>query len=355
MVPFNRVVSIHDVNNIYEVPQLLLKQNVVSEVLNQLHCNAVPVQDISKWNHLATKVRTLTKHVKIAMVGKYTGLGDSYLSVTKALKIAALHCDRKLEIVWVESSSLEKSTDIKEREAAWVNLKSANGVLIPGGFGDRGIEGKCLAAEYARKNKVPFLGICLGMQIAVIEFARNMLGWKDANSAEFDSKTKHPVVIFMPEIDQRVKGGNMRLGSRCSKLKPGSLSFLLYGKKEIYERHRHRYEVNPQHIEEFEKKGFIFSGQDEVGNRMETIELPREVHPFYYGCQFHPEFKSRPHYVSPPFRGLIEGSCGILQRDLLPGSPTVLSQSEEKKRRLSNSMSGTVKKIRLESTANTSE
>jgi len=351
MVPYSRVVSIHDVNNIYEVPALLLQQNVVSQVLNHLHCNAIPVRDITRWNHLATKVRTLNQTVKIAMVGKYTGLGDSYLSVTKALKIAALHSDRKLEILWVESSNLEKAADSIEREAAWKSLKSADGILIPGGFGDRGIEGKCLAAQYARENKKPFLGICLGMQIAVIEFGRNVLGWKDANSAEFDSKTKHPVIIFMPEIDQRVKGGNMRLGSRCTKLKTGSLSFLLYGKKVIYERHRHRYEVNPQVIEDFKKKGFIFSGQDEVGNRMETVELPFEAHPFYYGCQFHPEFKSGPHRISPPFRGLVEASCGTLRREQLPGSPSILSQ-EKSKRKFFDSMSGTVKKRRLETSNN---
>merc|ERR1712217_484613 len=163
-------------------------------------------------------------------------------------------------------------------------------------------EGKVMAAKYARENKKPFLGICLGMQVAVIEYARSKLGWKDANSTEFNKDTKHPVVIFMPEIDQHIKGGNMRLGSRCTKVQPNSLSHLLYGTLTIHERHRHRYEVNPQVIEEMTEAGFVFSGQDEVGNRMETIELPAHVHPFYYGCQFHPEFKSRPMRISPPFR-----------------------------------------------------
>eukprot|EP00494_Astrolonche_serrata_P024538 UN24797 len=228
MVPYNRVISIPDVNNIYEVPSLLLKQNVISQVLNHLHCNAVPVSDISKWNEIAHKINTLKDTVKIAMVGKYTGMLDSYLSVTKALQAAALHCNRKLEIVWIEATSLE---DKEKRAEAFSKLDSVDGILVPGGFGDRGVEGKILAAKYAREKRKPYLGICLGFQVAVMEYARSVLGWKGANSSEFNSNTKHPVVIFMPEIDQHIKGGNMRLGSRATKLKNASLSYLLYGKK----------------------------------------------------------------------------------------------------------------------------
>jgi len=353
MVPFNRVLSIHDVNNVYEVPSLLLRQNVVSLVLNQIHSTAMPVESIPHWDLLATKVQRLTKRVKIAMVGKYTGLTDSYLSVIKALQAASLHCDRKLEIVWIASTDLQKSTESEKRKAAWEKLKEVDGVLIPGGFGDRGVEGKVLAAKFCRENKVPYLGICLGMQVAVIEYARHVCKWKKANSTEFDADTKHPVVIFMPEIDQHVKGGNMRLGSRCTKVKEGSLSHLLYGKLDVLERHRHRYEVNPQVIDDMTKAGLIFSGQDEVGNRMETIELPPTVHPFYYGTQFHPEFKSRPLQISPPFRGLIEASCGLLQRDRLPGSPTFSALSQEslpgntRKRRISDLDLQTSKKAKL--------
>jgi len=350
MVPYNRVVSIHDVNNVYEVPSLLLRQNVISQVLNQIHSTAMPVDSIPHWDMLATKVQRLTEVVNIAMVGKYTGLTDSYLSVIKALQAAALHSDRKLQIVWIASTDLQPDAESSKRKEAWDKLKSVDGVLIPGGFGDRGVEGKVLAAKFCRENKVPYLGICLGMQVAVIEYARSVLKWKKANSTEFDSETKHPVVIFMPEIDQHVKGGNMRLGSRMSKLKSGSLSHLLYGKVEILERHRHRYEVNPQVVDEMTKTGLIFSGQDEVGNRMETIELPPSVHPFYYGCQFHPEFKSRPLHVSPPFRGLIEASCGILERDQLPGSPLMSSQDSlsSRKRRLSELDLQTSKKQKTE-------
>jgi len=240
--------------------------------------------------------------------------------------------------------------DKEKRKEAWESLKKADGVLIPGGFGDRGVEGKVLAAKYCRENLVPYLGICLGMQVAVIEYARSVLKWKKANSTEFDKETKHPVVIFMPEIDQHNMGGNMRLGSRMTKVKSGSLSHLLYGKKEIMERHRHRYEVNPQVVEEISKAGLIFSGQDEVGNRMETIELPHSVHPFYYGCQFHPEFKSRPLHISPPFRGLIEASCGMLEREKLPGSPMMCSQENfgGRKRKLSDLDLQTTKKTKTE-------
>merc|ERR1740123_280200 len=212
MVPFSRVLSIHDVNNVYEVPSLLLRQNVVSQVMNMLHCQAMPCNTIPAWDDLAHKVNRLTETVKIAMVGKYTGLTDSYLSVIKALQAAALHCDRKLEIVWVASGDLEPSSTLEdnakkeEREEAWKKIRGVDGVLIPGGFGDRGVEGKVLAAKYCRENKVPFLGICLGMQVAVMEYARSVLGWKGANSTEFDKETKHPVVIFMPEIDQHNMG-----------------------------------------------------------------------------------------------------------------------------------------------------
>merc|ERR1712048_188841 len=180
------------------------------------------------------------------------------------------------------------------------------------------------------------------MQVAVMEYARHVLGWKGANSTEFDEETKHPVVIFMPEIDQHIKGGNMRLGSRVTKIQRNSLSHLLYGKLNVHERHRHRYEVNPAMVQELTEAGLIFSGQDEVGNRMETIELPKNVHPLYYGCQFHPEFKSRPMRISPPFRGLIEASCGVLVREKLPGSPLITS----KKRKLETEPT-TSKRIKL--------
>eukprot|EP01098_Paradermamoeba_levis_P011461 TRINITY_DN4913_c0_g2_i1.p1 TRINITY_DN4913_c0_g2~~TRINITY_DN4913_c0_g2_i1.p1 ORF type:complete len:216 (+),score=74.92 TRINITY_DN4913_c0_g2_i1:575-1222(+) len=196
-------------------------------------------------------------------------------------------------------------------------LKRANGILVPGGFGDRGVEGKILAIRHARENKIPFLGICLGMQLAVIEFARNVLGLEKANSEEFEAETKTPVVIFMPEVSKTHMGATMRLGKRTTSLKvekyPDSLSQKLYNSTKIDERHRHRYEVNPALVAQIEEKGLQFVGEDETKQRMEIIELPQSQHPFFYGTQYHPEFKSRPGRPSPPFVGLVLASAGKLQ------------------------------------------
>jgi len=206
-------------------------------------------------------------------------------------------------------------------ENAWASLKRADGILIPGGFGTRGIEGKVLAAQFARQNKIPFLGICLGMQIMVMEYARNVCGLQKANSSEFDEKTKHPVVMFMPEIDQMKMGGTMRLGARICKVETNSLAHYLYNEREITERHRHRYEVNPLYIKQLEEAGLIFSGKDKKGERMEITELSQSVHPFYFGCQFHPEFTSRPHRPSPCFLGLARASSNQLDWKKVPASP----------------------------------
>merc|ERR1719229_194768 len=324
MVPPTHVISVHDVENIYKVPGLLLKQNVPSLVMTALRINRMPPPNVDNWENLAAKKKSVTKEVVIGVVGKYTGLEDSYISLIKALQAGAMSSDRKLVVKWVESSKLEESAKaIKkdEYDLAWSTLRSVNGILVPGGFGDRGIEGKVLAAHYARTNKVPYLGICLGMQIMVIEYARNVLGLKRANSAEFDQAAKHQVVIFMPEISKSEMGGNMRLGSRVCKLKDGSLAHLLYGSTEIRERHRHRYEVNEQYTQELEAAGLRFTGKDTLGVRMEVTELSPEDHPFYWGCQFHPEFKSRPLEPSPPFVGLVRAASGQLNREYLPGSP----------------------------------
>jgi len=209
----------------------------------------------------------------------------------------------------------QKKKKPKAYENAWRKLKCGDGILIPGGFGNRGTEGKVMAAEYARKNQVPFLGICLGMQIMVIEYARNICGFRDANSSEFDVNTKHPVVMFMPEVNQAKMGGTMRVGGRVCKITKPSLAFHLYKSEEITERHRHRYEVCPCYAQQLEEAGLFFSGMDENGVRMEIAELPFSVHPFYFGCQFHPEFLSRPHQPSPPFVGFARAASG--QRDWL--------------------------------------
>ncbi|CAL4901713.1 unnamed protein product [Urochloa decumbens] len=270
---------------------------------------------LAEWTDRASKCDKLKTPVRIAMVGKYTGLSDSYLSVLKALLHASVALNRKLVVEWVPSCDLEDSTAQETPDAyekAWKSLRGADGVLVPGGFGDRGVQGKILAAKYARENNVPYLGICLGMQIAVIEFARSVMKLHGANSTEFDPATKTPCVIFMPEGSKTHMGATMRLGSRRTLFQVKNCkSAKLYGNASyIDERHRHRYEVNPDMVQEFEKAGLSFVGRDESGTRMEIIELP--THRFFIGSQFHPEFKSRPGNPSPLFLGLIAAASGQL-------------------------------------------
>ena len=265
---------------------------------------------LSEWKDMAHHLDTLTKEVNIAMVGKYTDLSDAYLSVIKSLQHAAMAVDRKLIIDWIEASHLELDWDTAENEAAWAMLKNADGILVPGGFGDRGVEGKILAAQHARTKNVPYLGICLGLQVATIEFCRNVLGLNGANSTEFEDSPEHAAVVFMPEISKTHLGGTMRLGSRPTLWQVESCNIRsLYGAGEaVDERHRHRYEVNPDLIERIEAAGLVFVGKDESGQRCEIFEL--KDHPYYVGVQFHPEFKSRPNRPSPPFLGLLQAAAG---------------------------------------------
>ena len=305
----NAVMSTHDVPNIYHVP-LMLESQGLCKILN-VDCNATNL--LSEWRVMALNLDTLTEEVSIAMVGKYTELSDAYLSVIKSLQHAAMEVNRKLNINWIEASHLEeswKNNNSKEFEDSWKILKSSHGVLVPGGFGDRGIEGKILAAEYARTSKVPFLGICLGLQIATIEFCRNVLNLTNANSTEFEDNPAYPAVIFMPEISTTHLGGTMRLGSRPTLWQVDNCKIKsLYGEgKSVDERHRHRYEVNPDLIKDIEDAGLVFVGKDETGQRCEIFEL--KDHPYYVGVQFHPEFKSRPGNPSPPFLGLLMASSG---------------------------------------------
>ena len=308
----SHVLSAHDVSNIYRVPQMLNEQGVtemIAEKLNLEIPESRPLYD--DWVAMADRVDSLEKTINIAMVGKYTGLTDSYLSVIKALQHSAFKVGAKMEISWVEAASLEAKFEDKDSEKyaeSWAALKAAHGVLVPGGFGIRGIEGKILAAQYARENGVPYLGVCLGLQVAVIEFARNVLGLEGANSTEFDDKTPHPTVIFMPEGSKTHMGATMRLGSRQTNLHTENChAFRLYGgAKKIHERHRHRYEVNPDMIADLEAAGLRFVGKDTEAQRMEIIELAD--HPYYFGTQYHPEFKSRPNRPSPPFLGLVEAA-----------------------------------------------
>ena len=297
----NAVMSAHDVSNIYRVP-LLLRDQGICEALG-IDCNATDM--MKRWEEMADRVDNLGPDIHIAMVGKYTGLTDSYLSVIKSLQHASYAVNRTLVIDWIEASNLED-----ENHEDWNTLKSADGILVPGGFGDRGIEGKILAANYARVSKTPFLGICLGLQIATIEFCRNVLGLQGANSTEFDSDTPHPAVVFMPEISKTHLGGTMRLGSRPTIFQVDDcMTRRLYGGgSQVDERHRHRYEVNPDLISKIEDAGLVFVGKDETEQRCEIFEL--NDHPYYVGVQYHPEFKSRPNRPSPPFHGLIRAALG---------------------------------------------
>jgi len=332
------VVSLHDVSNLYRVPLLLAEQNVGQLICQHLclqrgpdkvaptlplSSEAIPHGAESKrlgdWEILAQRMDKWTTEVSIALVGKYTGNPDAYASVVKALQHAALEAGVRLNLSWVDSCALEPNTekvDPKSYDAAWKALRSVQGVLVPGGFGSRGIEGKVATANYCRTSGIPYLGICVGLQTAVIEFARNQLGWEGANSTEFDEATPHPVVVFLPEASTLVMGGTMRLGSRATIIHdPSALSCKLYGGSPvIYERHRHRYEVNASCVPMMEKHGLHFAGQDDRGQRMELCEL--RGHPFFIACQFHPEFKSRPARPGPLFLGLVLAAQGKLEQRL---------------------------------------
>ncbi|KAH9703503.1 CTP synthase [Citrus sinensis] len=325
-------------------------QNAHHSILKQLNLLSIAAPpNLQAWTKRAETYDNLKNSVRIAMVGKYVGLADSYLSVVKALLHACIACSLKPSIDWIAASDLEDESaklTPKDHAAAWETLRNAECVLVPGGFGDRGVGGMILAAKYARENNIPYLGICLGMQISVIEFARSVLGLKRANSNEFDSETPNPVVIFMPEGSRTHMGSTMRLGSRRTLFQtPDCVTSKLYGDyfyipvdqsggsyghkviippfgaafcpatcrqlvdlryrnaEYVDERHRHRYEVNPEVIGVLEEAGLKFVGKDETGKRMEILELPS--HPFYVGVQFHPEFKSRPGRPSALFLGLI--------------------------------------------------
>ena len=303
------VMSTHDVPNIYHVPLMLHEQGLC----DILKVDSTATNILQRWRVMAHHLDTLSEEVHIAMVGKYTNLSDAYLSVIKSLQHAAMAVDRKLIIDWIEASHLESDWEnADERSEAWGSLKQASGVLVPGGFGDRGVEGKILAAEYARTSSTPYLGICLGLQVATIEFCRNVLGFEESNSTEFDENCKNPAVVFMPEISKTHLGGTMRLGSRPTIWQVDECKIrTLYGEGEsVDERHRHRYEVNPDMIDVIESAGLVFVGKDETGQRCEIFEL--KGHPYYVGVQYHPEFKSRPGRPSPPFLGLLKAATGQL-------------------------------------------
>ena len=284
-------------NSIYEVPLLLEKEGLCNIVCEKLNLSKRE-PDLKEWTDLVNRIKNAKNNAKIAFVGKYTQLHDSYLSIEEALFHAATALNTKAEVLWIDSASLDEK-NIKEK------LKDANGIIIPGGFGQRGVEGMVLTANYARENNVPLLGICLGMQVIVIEFARYVLGYKDANSTEFDEKTSHPVISMMDEQKMiMTKGGTMRLGSYECIIEKDSLAYTLYKSDKIKERHRHRYEFNSDFKDEFIKNKMKLSGHCPIHDLIEMVEYPNNL--FYIGCQFHPEFKSRPLDPHPLFLGLIE-------------------------------------------------
>ncbi len=286
------------VPSLYAAP-IMLEQNGLADVVCReldLKCTQ---NDLSEWNEVIKKIENRTKIVNIAIVGKYVKLHDAYLSIMEALYHAGFDNGTKVEITWVDS---EDVTD----ETAPELLSSVQGILIPGGFGHRGIEGKIAAAKYARENHIPYFGICLGMQIAVIEYARNVLGLADANSSEFDLECKHPVIYLMPDQEGVQKGGTMRLGAYPCKIVPGTKIAECYKKDEIAERHRHRYEFNNDYRDLFEQNGMKISGTSPDNKLVECVELPSEN--FFVAVQFHPEFKSRPNRPHPLFVGFVKAA-----------------------------------------------
>ena len=283
-------------STLYEVPLLLEKEGLCRVVCRKLGLNAGE-PDMRHWHELVEQIHRATRPVTIALVGKYTELHDAYLSVAESLFHAGTACGAQVDIRWVDSQHLT-AENIADA------LAGCKGILVPGGFGDRGIEGMILAAQYARENRIPYLGMCLGMQIAVIEFARHVAGWTDAHSAEFDSATAHPVIDLMPDqVGLTAKGGTMRLGKYPCSVKPGTKMAECYGEAEIWERHRHRYECSNVFRPALEEAGLRIAGTSPDGRLVEMVELPE--HPWYVGCQFHPEFKSRPDRPHPLFRGFV--------------------------------------------------
>ena len=285
-----------DLPTLYEVPLALEKEHLPQIVLRHFGMEC-PEPDLTGWTKMVDTLKSLPKTVNIALVGKYVGLHDAYLSVAEALKHGGIGNNTDVNIHWVDSEELTEE-NIAER------MKDMDGILIPGGFGTRGIEGKIVAARYAREHKVPYFGICLGMQIAIIEFGRHVLGYEDANSAEIDAATLHPFIDLMPEQKEVEQlGGTMRLGKYPCHIQEGSKAYEAYGTQDVEERHRHRYEVNNVYRDELEQSGMLLCGISPDKRIVEMVEIPD--HPWFVGCQFHPEFKSRPNRPHPLFSGFV--------------------------------------------------
>jgi len=296
-VPKEAVIECKDMKSIYEVPLALEEQNMASVVLKRLNLEDKK-PDLKSWTHLVERIRNPKSTIKVAIAGKYTKLSDAYISVVESLKHAGYANDAQVEIKWINAEDCCNYDRAKEL------LKDVQAVVVPGGFGIRGIEGKLNVIRYARENNLPFLGLCLGMQCAVIEYARNVVGLKDANSFEFDENTPYPVIdLMLEQKNVQGYGGTMRLGKYECIIKKGSKAHVAYGAAKIFERHRHRYEVNNEYIEQLQKAGLVFSGFSPDGMLAEIVELPQLD--WFVASQFHPEFKSRPENPHPLFYGLI--------------------------------------------------
>jgi CTP synthase len=305
-VPKDHVIASPDVDFIYEIPVNYDNEKLAEKILSAFKMR-VKVKDLKEWRREVEHIKDIDKKVKIGIVGKYfnTGnfvLADSYISVIESVKVAAWSHGFKPQVEWINSEDFEKDPKSLRK------LKELDGVIIPGGFGSRGVEGKIAAVKFLRENKIPLLGICYGMQIICIEYARHLCGLKGANTTEIDPKTAHPVIDIMPEQKAKLAaknyGATMRLGAYPAELKAGSVAASAYKAAKISERHRHRFEVNPEYIAKLEEKGLVFSGKSPDGRLMEIAELRPKDHPFLLGTQFHPEFKTRfmkPHPVFHAF------------------------------------------------------
>jgi CTP synthase len=306
------IIANPDMNNIYEVPLKFEEQKIGDKILNKLSLNPRR-SDLSDWKKFVKSMNEATKEVNIGIVGKYFDVGkyklsDSYISVIEAIKHAASANGVQPKMSWINATSFE------EDEEKLKTLSSIDGIIVPGGFGVGGVEGKILAIKYARINEIPFLGLCFGFQLAVVEYARTVCGLEDANTTEVDSETKAPVVDFLPWQKELIKqskyGATMRLGAQVIQIKKNTLAYRLYGEDKVIERFRHRYEINPKYISVFERNGFIFSGKSEKEEKIMQIgELPEAKHKFFIGTQAHPEFTSQPLTPNPLFNGFIKATC----------------------------------------------
>lgn len=306
------IISAPDIKSIYDVPLNFERDGLSNNLLKLLHLKAKQT-DMQSWRRMVARMKNVKEETRVAVVGKYfkTGdfvLSDVYISIIESLKHAAGSVSKKLTIEWLDSG------DYENNGSKLGELKQYDGVLVPGGFGERGVEGKIRVIQYAREQSIPFLGLCYGMQLAVVEFARHVVKLKGAHTTEINQKTKYPVIDILPEqkknLNEHNMGGSMRLGAYPAWIKEGTLAHSFYKQSQISERHRHRYEVNPDYVAALEKAGLVFSGRSPDGRLMEIVELPKSKHPFFLGTQFHPEFKSTPLHPHPLFVAFLQAAAG---------------------------------------------